>query len=171
MSKEQSMTTQSKNKSVNILNVAESVVKLSKGGASIIVPHMCNNKNIFFGGLSKDIEIRYPKVKADFEVGLNNSLGKVQFSKAYGGYGDQAIYIANMIAVDIDNNRSKIKYPALIHCMGLVSEFINKLKNHYSDHNIHIYTSPKDFPCSKNEFFFIHNIMQDVWKNIPIYTY
>jgi hypothetical protein len=160
-------------KSGNILDVAESIVQSQINGSSIFIPHICNNQNIFIGGLSKNLNHRYPKIKANFEVAGKQPLGKTQFIKALDGFGDQNLYIVNMIAQNsTDTNKYRtLKYPALIQCMFSVKNYIDKLYQYAHPQSIQIHIAEFDFPCSKHEFKVITHIMEDIWTSIPIYIY
>lgn len=154
-------------KSHNILDIAENLVNSQKNGASIIIPHICNNQNLFVGGLSKILTSRYPKIKANFEVVGKQQLGKTQLIKALDGFSDQSLYIANMIVQDKQNK--SIKYLALVKCMDTIKSYVNQLNQ--QQRNVQIHIAENDFPCDKHEFEVIRNIMQDIWFKIPIYIY
>lgn len=149
----------------SLFDTAENIVNNSQTGATIIVPHPCNNKNMFYGGLSKEIENKYPKVKADFNVAGNQSLGKTQFVRALSGPNNQNLIICNMIVLDSTKDGLKIKYLALIKCLSDMQQYISKIKTQDDSNRVQIFSTHRDFPCSKPEFDIIKNIIQDTCLN------
>lgn len=165
---------QTKNKHIEILDITDSIIRSPQNGASVIIPHICNNQNVFVGGLSKIIADKYPKVKANFEVVGKQNLGKTQFITADRGVGDQYLYIANMIAQDnslIKRYNRKIRYTALIQCIYSLKSFIDKLHQYSQPKSLQIHIAEFDFPCHKNEFRVITNIIEDICDSTPLYIY
>lgn len=161
-------------KNCNILDVAESIVLAKQGGSSVIIPHICNNKGIFTGGLSNILSAKYQSSKINFEVGGPQPLGKTQFIKVLSGPNDQAMIISNLIVLDgIPNNRNYryFKYQGLIQCLSSISSYINKQKDLQIGNPYQIHLSEKDLPLSKSEIKVIIDIIEDFLQKTPIFIY
>ena len=83
----------------DLFDSVRKIVAAKNFGSSIIIPHVCNNIQVFGGGFTKDIVKYYPIVKDNFfMLGSKNQLGYTQFITAFKEeqYKHQIVF-ANMI--------------------------------------------------------------------------
>lgn len=170
------------NKNINFIygdlfSYIESNVKAGNNGCSIIVPHVCNNQNLFGAGFAAAVSQHYPIVKENYHLlGLNflkNNLGYVQFIDVItdNQFGHKLTF-ANMIAqngVISKNNPRPLNYLALVKCMNTINKYINQNFNTENKVQIH---APK-FGCglAGGNWYFIEELINDIWSNIPVLIY
>lgn len=165
---------------INNLNIFDNIknrINNKELGCTILVPHVCNNLGVFGGGFAAQIGDRFPIVKENFcLLGKKTNLGKVQYVKIM----QESIYkhsaiIANMIAQNGligHNNPRPLNYEYLVKCMCQVRDYINDLKNLNNDNvNIEIHCPKFGSGLAGGNWFFISDLIQDIWKNIPTYVY
>lgn len=152
-------------------------INADHNGSSVIVPHVCNNINLFGAGFAGAIAKNYPIVKENYHMlgnsFLKNNLGHTQFievakNKIYG----HKIIFANMIAQNgtiSASNPRPINYLALIKSMVSVSKYI--IANHSDDSSIQIH-APK-FGCglAGGNWNFIQYLIEDTWKDFSVNIY
>jgi hypothetical protein len=143
-------------------------------GCSIIVPHVCNNIDLFGAGFAGAVAKHYPIVKSNYHLlGKKQVLGYTQFvtvetNKEYG----HKLIFANMIAqngVISHNNPRPLNYGALVRSMMLVNQFIQQNFDATNPVQIH---APK-FGCglAGGDWGFISDLIKDIWNNIPLFVY
>lgn len=155
----------------------ESIANLVGGGnngCSIVVPHVCNNINLFGAGFAAAISKNYPIVKENFHLlGNKNSLGQTQFVTAYKDkkFGHQLIF-ANMIAqngVISKNHNRPLNYYALAKCMANVATYISQLNQTESRIQIH---APKfGSGLAGGNWSFIQELIRDIWHQYNVFVY
>lgn len=143
---------------------------------SIIVPHVCNNINVFGAGFAAGVASHYPIVKENYHLlgnhFLKNNLGYTQFIQvAKNNYGHKLIF-ANMIAQNgtiNKNNPRPLHYGALVKSMYRVSNYINENFDSEQPTQIHC---PK-FGCglAGGDWNFISHLIEDIWHNHTIFIY
>lgn len=146
-------------------------------GCSIIVPHVCNNVNLFGAGFAHAVATKYPLVKENYhmlgQTFLKSHMGYTQFvdvkkSKTSG----HKLIFANMIAQNgtiSSSNPRPLNYYALIKSMASVSQYI--FSNFDSDNPIQIH-APK-FGCglAGGNWNFIEQLIQDMWHKHTVCIY
>lgn len=163
----------------DIFNYVDHYINAENNGCSIIIPHVCNNINVFGAGFASAITKHYPIVKENYHLlgntFLKNNLGHTQFIEVSKNktYGHKLIF-ANMISqngIISSNNPRPLNYLALAKSMVSVTNYISS--NYNEDNKVQIH-APK-FGCglAGGNWNFIENLIEDIWKNfsITIYTY
>lgn len=143
-------------------------------GSSVIVPHVCNNIDLFGAGFAAAVAKYYPIVKSNYHMlGKKQTLGYSQFVTADENkeYGHKLIFV-NMIAqngIIGHNNPRPLNYGALVRSMILVNQFIQQ--NFDSNNPVQIH-APK-FGCglAGGNWNFIKELICDIWSNISVIVY
>jgi len=158
----------------DIFNYISDIIKQGNNGSSIIVPHVCNNSNVFGAGFATGVSKHFPIVKENYHLlGSKQILGHTQFITVFKDkiFNHQLIF-ANMIAQNntiSPQNPRPINYLALCKCM---SEIDNYIRNHFDkDTRIQIH-APK-FGCglAGGNWFFIQNLIEDIWYKYNTFIY
>ena len=154
----------------------EQVVRAGNNGSSVIVPHVCNNIDLFGAGFAAETARHYPIVKENYHLlgksFLQNNLGYVQFvevlsDKKY----EHKLVFANMIAqsgiINKISNPRPLNYLALVKSMVGVSQYISK--NLDGDIQIH---APK-FGCglAGGNWKFVEELITDIWSDKTVFIY
>lgn len=143
-------------------------------GSSVIVPHVCNNVNLFGAGFAAAIAKNYPIVKENFHLlGNKATLGHTQFVSVFKEktYGYQIIF-ANMIAQNgtiSQSNSRPLNYFALGKCMYDVASYIKQ--NFDQDHRVQIHAPKFGSGLAGGNWLFIQELISDIWSNIPVFVY
>lgn len=154
----------------------EQIVRAGNNGSSVIVPHVCNNLDLFGAGFAAEIVRHYPIVKENYHLlgksFLQNNLGYVQFievlsDKKY----EHRLVFANMIAqrgiINKTSNPRPLNYLALVKSMVGVSQYISK--NFDGDVQIH---APKfGSGLAGGNWTFIRELLSDIWGNTTVFIY
>lgn len=176
------MKTIKNNKNINFIHSdlfahIESSIKAGNNGFSIIVPHVCNNQNLFGAGFASAIAQHYPIVKENYHLlGLNflkNNLGYVQFIDVITDhqFGHRLIF-ANMIAqngIINKNNTRPLNYLALVKCMNTVAKYINQ--NFNSENKVQIHCPKFGCGLAGGNWYFVEELIKDIWTNTPVLVY
>jgi len=161
----------------DIFDLTGSVVSMNDIAPSIIIPHVCNNVDVFSSGFAMSVSKRYPIVKENFHMlGKKAVLGNVQNiiaieNKKY----NRKLIISNMIAQNgliSKSNRRPLNYGALCYCMYAVKSLIEQTKRNIDHQEIEIH-APK-FGCglSGGDWKIIEALITDIWLpccNVFIY--
>lgn len=157
-------------------------ISSEKLGSSVIVPHVCNNIDVFNGGFAAAVASHYPVVKENYHLlgktFLKNNLGHTQFIEipSKNKYGHKIVF-ANMIAQNglPDRNKKRcLNYAALVRCMVSVSSFIRQ----HQDQNKNI--EPVTFEIHAPKFGsgiaggnwnFISDLIEDLWSSYSVFVY
>lgn len=145
-------------------------------GNSVIIPHVCNNIDLFAAGFAAQIAERFPVVKENFHLlGKKAILGNVQHilvahNKAYG----HKLYISNMIAqngIRSSKNPRPINYGSLSRCMEDVKNFASQLIKHDDTSKIQIHAPRFGSGLAGGNWNFIENLIEDIWAPMEVYIY
>lgn len=159
----------------NIFKVSENRINSGNLSATVIIPHVCNNINLFGAGFAAAVAANYPEVKENFHMlGNKAKLGNVQFITTKNNKAQRKeLIVANMIAqnktISRDNPRP-LNYEALVQCMITVRDFGNKLlKTEHDKVEIHC---PK-FGCglAGGNWLFISDLINDIWSGFDVFAY
>jgi hypothetical protein len=172
-------TFQKTHNNLHIINddIFTSIIKcVSAGnvGNSVIIPHVCNNINLFGAGFAHAVAKHYPIVKENFHLlGNKAQLGQVQFVPVYRDkkHNHQIIF-ANMIAQNgtISNHNTRpLDYYALCICMKTLSNYINK--NFDNENRVQIHAPKFGSGLAGGNWNFIKDIISDIWKNHTVFIY
>lgn len=149
-------------------------VKGENYGCSVIVPHVCNNINLFGAGFAAAVANNYPIVKENFHMlGSQAALGHCQFVPVYKDkkYNHQIIF-ANMIAqngVLSPGNNRPLNYYALGRCMSSVASYVKQ--NFDQDAKIQIHAPKFGSGLAGGNWSFIAELIKDLWSSIPTFIY
>jgi hypothetical protein len=159
----------------NIFESIENRLISDNKSFTLIVPHVCNNINVFGAGFAYHVSQHYPTVKENFHLlGKKASLGYTQFLQVKSNKKTNGkIIFANMIAQHgtiSKINPRPINYASLIKCMMDIKIFIESLE--YKDDTTTEIHAPKfGSRLAGGNWSFIENLIEDVWPNIDTYIY
>jgi hypothetical protein len=171
----QNLTSYSLIKNRNIFEDIRSRISAEQNGATVIVPHVCNNINAFGAGFAGQVAEFYPEVKANFHMlGQKAKLGHTQFitvksDKKYG----HSIIFANMISQNKllnPKNKRPLNYAALVYCMNQVRSYAKELEAK-SDYKIEIHSPKFGSGLAGGNWNFISELINDVWYDLPVFVY
>lgn len=168
-----------KHKNVNIVkgDIFHTIKMCANGGnygCSVVVPHVCNNINLFGAGFAAAVAKNYPEVKENFHLLGNKAvLGHSQFVQVYRDkkFNHQIIF-ANMIAqngVLSSSNARPLNYYALATCMANVDAYIKKHSD--SETTIQIHAPKFGSGLAGGNWLFIQELISDIWKDYPVFVY
>lgn len=152
----------------NIFTVINDKLLTENKSYTIIVPHVCNNVNVFGAGFAGYVARYYPIVKENFHLLGNKAiLGYTQFVVADSNKKTSSqIVVANMIAQNgtiNKGNQRPINYAALVRCMIEVKRFIT---NNKSDNDVYIHAPKFGSGLAGGNWSFIECLIEDIWTNI-----
>jgi len=167
----------------NLFDYVSQNVRAGNNGSSVIVPHVCNNIDLFGAGFAAEISQHYPIVKENYHLlgksFLKNNLGYVQFVEVLSDakYGHKLVF-ANMIAQNgtfnkISNPRP-LNYLALTNSMVAVSRYISQNSIQFTDHQKFQIHAPKfGSGLAGGNWHFIKDHINDIWHkhNVIIYSH
>lgn len=159
---------------IDLLDSAKQRLSDSTNNATVIVPHVCNNINLFGAGFASYLANRYPIVKENFHMlGNQAKLGNVQYVKILKDkmYHNELI-VANMIAQNktiSPSNKRPLNYEALVRCMTNIRNHALDFKN--NDINIEIHCPKFGSGLAGGNWLFINNLIEDIWSGIPVFVY
>jgi len=177
------MTTTTKNRSIITLNncdLFESTknrVFAESNGCSVIIPHVCNNIGVFGGGFTGAIDKLYPIVKNNYEMlttaFFHKNPGHTQFITVLTNHSNKnKLIFANMIAqngIIGPKNKRPINYAFLVKSMVNIKAYI---KNQFdSDNSVELHCPRFGSGLAGGNWSFIHNLIEDIWEDIPVYIY
>ncbi len=160
---------------VNIFDNSKNRINDKDQGATVIIPHVCNNVGVFGGGFAAQVGDKFPIVKENFQLlGNKIPLGKVQYVKiATENIYRHEIIMANMVAqngIISAKNRRPLNYEYLVKSMCTVREFIQNLNN-VNDNQTEIHCPKFGSGLAGGEWKLIENLIEDIWYNIPVFVY
>lgn len=174
-------TINKKNDNINyvngdLFNYIEQPVRAGNNGHSVIVPHVCNNINLFGAGFAEALSNHYPIVKENYHLlgpsFLRNNLGHTQFVEVFKDKNyEHSLVFANMISQNGTigtKNQRPLNYAALCRSMILVNQFIQK---NYKDQPIQIHCPKFGCGLAGGNWNFIKELIVDIWKNTQVVIY
>lgn len=161
----------------DIVQAAIERLNSSNNPATIFIPHVCNNINLFGAGFAKYIGDKFPIVKENFHLlGNKANLGHTQYiSVASNNLSKTKIFICNMIAqnsiISPKNNRP-LNYGSLVFCMNDIRNKIAALsQDNINDIKYEIHAPKFGSGLAGGNWNFIENLIEDIWTDLPIYVY
>jgi hypothetical protein len=149
-------------------------------GATIIVPHVCNNIDLFGAGFAAQVAQHYPEVKANYHMlgksFLKNNLGYSQILKVHEEpkYRHK-LYFVNMIAQNGVRNRDNLRplnYAALVGSMMQVSKHIQMNTGFlHKNENVEIHAPKFGSGLAGGDWRFISDLIEDIWGKYQVYIY
>lgn len=136
---------------------------------TIIVPHVCNNIDVFGGGFTAGIVQHYPIVRDNYHMlgpsFLQKNLGYTQFILARENKkNNNQIIFANMIAQNgtiSPRNKRPLNYLALCRSMLSVSKYIKETINR--DQSVQIHAPKFGSGLAGGNWNFISDLISDMW--------
>jgi len=159
----------------DIFEIAGEHINAKENGESIIIPHICNNANVFSGSFAQYIDSHYPEIKTNYSLlgrtFLSNNPGYVQFvdvdrEPLY----NRRLIIATMIAQNslYSKNRRTLNYAYLVKSMIEVKKYV--VRNFNAESKIKILVAKNAFKQGNGNWTFITNLIEDVWGDIDTQT-
>lgn len=163
-----------RNVNMDLFEGIQNRINAGNMGCSILVPHVCNDINLFGAGFASAVANHYPIVKENFHLlGHKATLGQTQFVSVCKDkkFGHELIF-ANMIAqkgVASQSYKRPLNYGALAKCMMSVASYINQRTDKESRMQIH---APKfGSGLSGGNWLFIQELITDIWKDFSVFIY
>jgi hypothetical protein len=144
---------------------------------TIIVPHVCNNVDVFGGGFTSGIVQHYPIVRDNYHMlgpsFLQKNLGYTQFilAREHKKNNNQIIF-ANMIAQNgtiSPRNKRPLNYLALCRSMLSVSKYIKETIK--SDQSVQIHAPKFGSGLAGGNWSFISDLISDMWGDFQVFIY
>jgi hypothetical protein len=164
----------------DLFEVIEKRVSAGNNGATVFVPHVCNNIDMFGAGFAGQVAVKYPNVKMDYHLlgknFLRTNMGHSQIIKVYeDNKFKHKLYFVNMIAQNgirsKDNNRP-INYLALVKSMSMLSQYIHHNTGFANKtERIEIHAPKFGSGLAGGNWNFISDLIEDVWKPYNVYIY
>jgi hypothetical protein len=164
----------------NIFDIIEQRVHSKENGATVFVPHVCNNIDLFDAGFAYQVGQKYPVVKADYHLlgrnFLSANLGYSQIIKVYEEpqYRHKLIFV-NMIAqngVKNFNNSRPLNYFALGQSMYKVSQYIHMNTGFVNkNEKIEIHCPKFGSGLAGGNWNFISELINDIWGKFFVTVY
>lgn len=149
-------------------------------GATVIVPHVCNNIDLFGAGFAAQVSHHYPSVKQDYHLlgknFLKNNLGYSQILKVYEEPKfKHKLYFVNMIAqngIKSNSNPRPINYAGLTKSMVSVAHFITLNTGWLKKtENVEIHCPKFGSGLAGGNWSFISDLIDDIWGQFHVVVY
>jgi hypothetical protein len=155
-------------------------INAGNNGATIFVPHVCNNVDVFGAGFAAQVGENYPEVKANYHLlgknFLRNNLGHSQIVKVYEDKKYRhKLFFVNMIAqngIKNPKNHRPLHYGALVKSMTLLSQYIhNNTGYSQKTEKIEIHCPKFGSGLSGGNWSFISDLIEDLWRPYNVFVY
>lgn len=168
---------------VNNKNIFDSIkqrVSAGNDGATVFVPHVCNNVDLFGAGFARDVAHSFPDIKANYHMLGKNFLSKnMGYSQIVKAYEDQAfknkLFFVNMIAqngIKNSNNTRPLNYLGLVKAMNsLSSHIVNNTGFLNKSERIEIHCPKFGSGLAGGNWEFISSLIDDIWGNYSVFIY
>jgi hypothetical protein len=164
----------------NIFDIIKQRVNSQENGATVFVPHVCNNIDLFETGFAAQVAEKYPNVKTDYHLlgrnFLSANLGYCQIIKVYEEpkYRHKLFFI-NMIAQNGIKNYSNprpLNYFALGQSMYKISQYIH-MNTGFLEKNekIEIHCPKFGSGLAGGNWNFISELINDIWGKFFVTVY
>ena len=169
--------TRAKLQNKSIFDIAHEVIFSKENSYNVIIPHVCNNANVFEIGFSEQINKKYPSVKINYEL-LGKSFllknpGYVQFNDVDRNVSsNKRLIVSSMIAqngLKNKNNKRPLNYAYLVKSMVLVKKFI--VQNFNSENKVMVLTNKFGIGQTGGNWKFIECLIEDIWKDLEVVIY
>lgn len=164
----------------DIFEIIKQRVTAKEKGATIFVPHVCNNIDLFGAGFAAQVAEKYPNVKTDYHLlgrnFLSSNLGYSQIIKVYEEpQYRHKLFFVNMIAQDGVKNYSNprpLNYFALGQSMYKLSQYIHMNTGFLNkNENIEIHAPKFGSGLAGGNWNFISNLIEDIWDKFFVTVY
>lgn len=159
----------------NLFDSIKKRVQTDHLGATVFVPHVCNNIDLFGAGFAAQVAKHYPIVKDNYHMlgknFLKNNFGYSQLVKVYtNNKYKHKLYFVNMIAQNGtigSDNRRPLNYLALAKSMNSLAQTINSC-NH---ERIEIHCPKFGSGLAGGNWNFISDLIEDIWGKYNVFVY
>jgi len=166
----------------SLFDIVKDRAKLGNEGATIFVPHVCNNIDLFGAGFAAQVADRYPIVKENYHLlgknFLKTNFGYSQIVKAYENEKfKHKLFFVNMIAqngIKSTNNERPLNYLALVKSMNHLSKFIHTNTGFMNNsEKIEIHCPKFGSGLAGGNWNFIADLIEDIWGSffVTVYNY
>lgn len=135
-------------------------------GSTVLVPHVCDNVNVFGSNFANAIDDYYPKVRANFNM-LHSvaKLGHVQYVSVFKDpkYHYEIIF-ANMVAQNgtfSNKNPRPFNYIALAHCLSNVNSYVKKYLSEDSSRKLEIHIPQFGISLAGSNWALVKHMIDD----------
>lgn len=158
----------------NIFDCIKEKTNCANHGCTVIVPNLCDNKNLFRSRFSQEISDRFPIVKENFHM-LGNSakLGTNQYVSVFkNAKFKYEIIFCNMIAENLNPGHQRpLNYAALVYSMVDMKHFIHKYKQINDNIKVEIHCPKLGSGSSGGNWHFVETLIEDVWGDTDVFAY
>lgn len=164
----------------NIFDIIHQRVAAKENGATVFVPHVCNNIDLFDAGFAGDVAKEYPSVKMDYHLlgktFLSANLGYSQIIKVFEEpQYRHKLFFVNMIAqngVRNYNNPRPLNYFALGQSMYKLSQYIH-INTGFVNKNekIEIHCPKFGSGLAGGNWNFVSELINDIWGKFFVTVY
>jgi hypothetical protein len=164
----------------NIFDVIKQRVNSKENGATVFVPHVCNNVDLFGAGFASQVAEHYPLVKTDYHLlgksFLKNNLGYTQFIKVFEEpQYRHRLFFCNMISqnsVKSFNNTRPLNYLALAQSMNKITQYIIQNTGHINQNEkVEIHCPKFGSGLAGGNWNFISELINDIWGKFFVTVY
>lgn len=184
-----SIKTQNKNTNKHIVysnhrlfDIVKDRVTLGNNGATVFVPHVCNNIDLFGAGFAAQVSDTYPVVKENYHLlgktFLKSNFGYSQVVKAYENEKfKHKLYFVNMISQNGTknfNNERPLNYLALVKSMSSLAQYIYRNTGFANgSEKVEIHCPRFGSGLAGGNWNFIENLIEDIWGAffVTVYNY
>jgi hypothetical protein len=155
-------------------------VTAGNNGATVFVPHVCNNIDLFGAGFATQVANHYPNVKIDYHLlgknFLKNNMGHSQVIKVYEDPKFRhKLYFVNMIAqngIRSESNPRPLNYLGLVKAMNSLSQYIHFNTGFANkSETVEIHAPKFGSGLAGGNWNFICNLIEDIWRPYNVYIY
>lgn len=166
----------------DLFDITRQRVRADHEGATIFVPHVCNNIDLFGAGFAAQVANNYPIVKQDYHLlgknFLRNNFGYSQIVKVYENpkY-KHKLFFVNMISQNGTRspiNDRPLNYLALVKSMSSLSQYIiNNTGFLNKSENVEIHAPRFGSGLAGGDWNFISDLINDIWGKffVTVYNY
>ena len=167
-------------KTIDIFSMITNRINAKHDGATIFVPHVCNNIDLFGAGFAGQVGEKYPAVKTNYHLLGNSFLSKnmgysqilkVKETEPY----KHKLYFVNMIAqngIKSRVNSRPLNYYGLVKSMVSLSKYIDTHTGLLSNtENVEIHCPRFGSGLAGGNWNFISDLIEDIWGRYKVFVY
>lgn len=163
----------------DLFKFVEDRLNMGVNGATVVVPHVCNNINAFGAGFAGVLSDKYPSVKENYhllgQTFLKNNFGHVQFIDVnHKNQYKHKLIFANMIAQNglrSLNNKRPLNYAALSQSMIKIKQFVRMYKKEDNSEKVEIHCPKFGTGLAGGRWEFISDLIDDIWYDQKVFVY
>lgn len=158
----------------DIFDAIKDKTSCNNNGCTVIVPHTCDNKNLFRSRFASEIAARFPIVKENFHMlGASSKLGISQYVSVFRNakYNYEIIF-CNMIVENMNSDTSRnINYGALVYSMVDIKHYIHKYKQLNDNIRVEIHCPKIGSGSAGGNWHFVEALIEDIWNGTDVFAY